>query len=58
MNRFMVPGKESDGADVNAFVYSKPVVRSFAIVLLGLLATYLGTSLPWNPSILKAATCS
>jgi hypothetical protein len=32
VNWFKMPGKESDGADTRAFVYSKPVAMSCVIV--------------------------
>lgn len=56
VTKFMVPGKESDGAEVKASEYSYPVWRSFAILDWGRKATYLVTSLLWKPSTLKTAT--
>jgi len=57
VNWFIVPGKESEGAEVKASVYSYPVRSSFAMVEDFLRATYFSTSLLWKPSMLKTATC-
>src|SRR5215469_7995430 len=51
------PGSESDGLEVNAFVYSLPECVNFASVELGWLATYQSRSLWCIPSTEISSTC-